>query len=149
MNGTEFTVGKNSETKCLGEQPQERSIGYGHLPVWEGGQCVTVSLKLRTDNNVNTESGGCQSISGTPLAGKTLKVGTANIVEADGNTKAKINESGYAYSYQRIRVPGTHPTGYSYSRITGASLIFFPLTSDDLGNTVRVKVSFTDDEGNS
>ena len=122
----------------------------GQRPAWwVDGQFVTVSLKFPTSNNVNTEAAGWPSIVGTPQVGETLGVSTADIVDADGNAKAENNEPGYAYSYKWIRVLGTSPTGYWYRTITGATLSSYPLTSRDEGEAIKVRVSFTDDAGNS
>ena len=81
----------------------------------------------------NRGATGAPTISGTPQVEQTLTADTSGISDADGLTNVD-------YRYQWI-AGGTDIDG-----ATGSSYL---LTSSEQGKTIKVKVSFTDDEGNS
>ena len=85
----------------------------------------------------NTPATGVPIISGTALVGETLTADTSAIADADGITNV-------AYSYQWIRTGGG-----TDADITGATDSTYTLTDDDLGKTIRLKVTFNDDTGRS
>ena len=85
----------------------------------------------------NAEATGAPTISGTARAGETLTADTSGISDADGLDNA-------TYSYQWVRNDGTTDTD-----ISGAADSTYTLVEADEGKTIKVKVSFTDDEGNS
>ena len=67
--------------------------------------------------------------------GETLSADTSGISDGNGLT-------GVQYTYQWIRSSGGTDTD-----ISGATAQTYTLTSDDQGHTVKVSVSFTDDDG--
>ena len=84
----------------------------------------------------NTAAVGAPTITGTAQVGQTLTAVTTGIMDADGLTSP-------TYTYQWIRVNGTE------ADIAGANSSTYTLDDADLDKTIRVKVSFDDDEGNS
>ena len=80
----------------------------------------------------NTEATGAPTISGTPQVDKTLTADTSGIDDADGLTNV-------SYRYQWTA------GGSDISGATGSSHL---LTADEQGQTVQVKVTFTDDAAN-
>ncbi len=80
----------------------------------------------------NTGATGAPTISGTPQVGQTLTANTSAISDADGL-------SNVAYEYQWM-AGGTDIDG-----ATGSS---YELTSSEQGQTIRVRVTFTDDADN-
>ena len=84
----------------------------------------------------STAATGSPTISGTVQVGQTLAASTTGIADTDGLTNA-------AYSYQWIANDGTDDTDIQDA--TGSTYI---LSAADEGKTVKVRVSFTDDEGN-
>ena len=78
---------------------------------------------------------GAPTISGTVQVGETLTADTSGIADADGLTNV-------SYSYQWIANDGTADTD-----ITGATDSTYTLVADDEGKTIKVRVSFTDDDG--
>lgn len=80
---------------------------------------------------VNSPASGAPTISGTAQVGHTLTADTSGIQDADGLT-------GVTYSYQWLS--GDTP-------IDGATGSTYLLQATDATNTIKVKVSFTDDEG--
>ena len=84
----------------------------------------------------NTAAAGAPTITGTAQVGQTLTAVTTGIMDADGLTSP-------TYTYQWIRVNGTE------ADIAGANSSTYTLDDADLDKTIRVRVSFDDDEGNS
>ena len=80
----------------------------------------------------NTAATGAPAITGTAQVGQTLTAGTSDIADAEGLDNA-------AYSYQWL----ADDTG-----ITGATASAYTLTIAEEGKAIRVRVSFSDDEGN-
>ena len=80
----------------------------------------------------NNPATGLPGISGTAQAGKTLTAGTDDIADADGLTNV-------SYSYQWLA---------DDTEISGATSSTYTLTDDEVGKTIKVKVTFTDDAGN-
>lgn len=85
----------------------------------------------------NTASTGLPSITGTVQVGDTLGVDTSGIRDKNGLTNTQ-------YTYQWVRSSRGTDTD-----ITGATSSTYLLTSDDQGNAIKVRVSFTDDDGYS
>ena len=84
----------------------------------------------------NNPATGAPAISGTAQVGQTLIVNITGIADADGLTNS-------TYSYQWIANDGTTDTD-----IAGATDAAYNLVADDVGRTVKVRVSFTDDAEN-
>ena len=80
----------------------------------------------------NSPATGAPTIGGTPQVGETLTADTSPIDDADGLTNT-------SYSYQWI-AGGTDIDG-----ATGSS---YELTSSEQGQTIKVRVTFTDDRDN-
>ena len=80
----------------------------------------------------NTPATGTPTISGTAQVGETLTADTSGIADADGLDNAD-------FSYQWLA---------GDSDISGATGSAYTLADADEGNTVKVRVSFTDDGGN-
>ena len=104
------------------------------------GASAVAWLILRDGYNVvtatpNTRATGSPTISGTPQVGQTLTLGTSEIADADGLTHAS-----YTYLYQWIR---------NNAEIAGETESTYTLVSADQGQTIKVKVSFTDDANNA
>ena len=87
-----------------------------------------------TDNDSADDSAtGKPGITGAAQVGMTLTAGTANIMDTDGLTTP-------GYTYQWLRAG---------SDISGATSSTYTLTSSDYGETIQVKVDFTDDGNNN
>ena len=84
----------------------------------------------------NTEATGAPTISGTAQVDETLTADVSSIADADGLTNV-------SYSYQWIRNDGTNDAD-----IGGQTGSTYTLTDEDVGKSIKVKVSFTDDAGN-
>ena len=91
---------------------------------------------LVTNTRTNTPASGPPSISGTVQVGQTLAASTTSITDPDGTTNS------YAF-HQWIANDGT-----SDSDIADATASTYTLVAGDVGKTIKVKVSFTDDRGN-
>ena len=85
----------------------------------------------------NTPATGAPTITGTAQVGQSLQASTSGIADGDGLANA-------TFAHQWIRIDGTNETD-----IASATESSYALVSADEGQTVRVRVSFTDDAGNS
>ena len=93
---------------------------------------ATVAVAAAT----NSPATGAPTITGTARVGETLTAVTTGIMDADGLT-------GVSYTYQWIRVDGSDEDD-----ISGATPSTYTLVAADEGKTIKVKVSFTDDDSN-
>ena len=84
----------------------------------------------------NTPATGAPTINGTAQAGQTLTADTSGIDDEDGLTSP-------TYSYQWVRNDGN-----ADSDIDGETASTYEVSDDDVGNTIKVRVSFTDDRDN-
>ena len=89
----------------------------------------------------NTPATGAPTITGTATVGQTLTAGTTAIMDADGLTTVQAIG---LYKFQWIRVA----TDNSETNIASATTTY-TLVAADLGTTIKVTVSFTDDASNA
>ena len=89
----------------------------------------------RSTDAQNTPATGAPSASGTPRVGQVLTADTTGIADADGLTNA-------SYGYQWLRVNGGSETS-----IPDATGVSYTLAAADVGNSIKVRVSFMDDLG--
>ena len=80
----------------------------------------------------NTPATGAPTISGTAQVDETLTAGVSSIADSDGLTNAE-------FSYQWLA---------NDADIQNATDSTYTLTDDDVGKTIKVRVSFTDDRSN-
>ena len=106
----------------------ERSLGGDLL----GTLTVSFTVKGATAEVSNTAATGTPDITGMPQVDETLTADTSAIDDEDGLTNV-------AFEYQWI-ADGTD--------IAGATGSTYTLASSELGKTIQVKVTFTDDAGN-
>ena len=102
---------------------------------WEDGQTIAVSIVPATPAEpvANTAATGQPTISGTPQVGQSLTAGTADIGDADGLDRV-------SYNYQWLAGDANIQHATARTHTPGVN---------DVGKTIRVKVSFTDDRGNA
>ena len=107
-------------------------------PDWEDGQTIAVRIVPTTpvEPTPNTPATGLPTISGTPQVGVTLTADTSAIADADGMTRV-------SYSYQWIANNGTADTD-----LQDATARTYTPRVNDVGKTIKVRVSFTDDANN-
>ncbi len=98
---------------------------------------TTSDVGVTVNVRAGTPAGGTPTIGGTVQVGQTLTADTSGIIDPDGLTNV-------TYSYQWVRVDdGTD------SDITDATGSTYTLVDADKGKTIKVRVSFTDDDGNA
>ena len=107
--------------------------GYAESLTSAATDTVSFAVQQQTANSPAT---GAPAISGAAQVGQTLTADTSGIADDDGL-------SNVTYSYQWVANDGTNDTD-----ISGATGSTYTLVDADEGNTVKVKVSFTDDAGN-
>ena len=99
-------------------------------------RAVLISVNGTVGGTTNTPATGAPTITGTAQVGQTLTAVTTGILDADGLTSP-------TYTYQWIRVNGTE------ADIVGENSSTYTLGAADLAKTIKVKVSFDDDLGNT
>ena len=114
--------------------PQGRSWASSGVSLTAG---TDITVKLTAPGTTNTAAMGAPTITGTAQVGKTLTAVTTGITDSDGLTTP-------TYTYQWIRVDGTDEED-----ISGENSSTYTLVDADLGKTIKVKVSFTDDASNA
>ena len=92
-------------------------------------------VAIAASESANTPPTGLPAISGTAQVGATLTASPGAIVDADGLENVQ-------FAWQWIANDGA-----ADADITGATAATYPLTAADLGNTIKVRVTFTDDGG--
>ena len=140
----------SSGSVALTSSQNEDSAGEDDWSIADGGYFRTASStgswsssssirKIRINGSVaaaNSPASGAPTISGFPQVGQTLTAATTGISDSDGLTSP-------TYSYQWIRVDGTNETN-----IASATAGTYVLAAADSGKTIKVKVSFQDDDMN-
>ena len=107
------------------------------IHVWPNcasGHAYKLTVTRAANAPANTPATGAPTISGAAQVGETLTASTSGIADADGLT-------GATFSYQWLSSRDTEIQG-----ATGAAYILVP---GDAGKTIKVRVTFTDDEGNA
>ena len=97
---------------------------------------ATVGFALQ-QQQASSPATGAPTITGTAQVGETLTADTSGIADADGLANV-------SHSYQWVANDGTSDTD-----ITGATDSSYTLVAAEEGKTIKVKVSFTDDQGNA
>ena len=97
-----------------------------------GGSTNSLERSNQEDVQENSAATGVPTVSGTARAGETLTALTTGISDADGLANA-------TFTYQWLA---------DDADIAGATASSYTLVAADAGKTIKVQVSFTDDEGN-
>ena len=119
----------------LRENPLLETLPRSVLDLPAGARVLTDPGVTWPEAYVNTAPTGAPTLSGTPQSGETLTADTSAIADADGLSKA-------TFRYQWIAHDGTDEDD-----IDGATEANYTLTDAEVGKTINVKVTFTDDEG--
>ena len=109
---------------------------FNHGLSWSANETVPVKLLL-----VNTPATGAPAITGTAQVGQTLTATLGDIADVDGLPDPFLTDANT--SFQWIRVA----TDNSETDISGAMAGAYTLVADDQGTTIKVKVSFTGNNG--
>ena len=96
------------------------------------GRTLTLQVGTEVGTGGNSPAAGAPVISGTAHIGETLTADSSGISDANGL-------SGVTFSYQWLSSRDTE--------IQGATGATYTLVSADEGNTIKVRVTFTDDGG--
>ena len=118
------------------ESGETVAIGFGTLPTWvEAGSTTSTTVTLADPPATNTAPRGAPEITGTIEAGSVLTAAVSTITDSDGLDNA-------TFEYQWIANDGTSDTD-----IDGATNATYTLVAVDVGKTIKVRVTFTDDAG--
>ena len=125
------------EGRLLYGKPQRGRVEVG---LAESSTTIAITVEAPDKSatatyTVTVTRAGEAAIAGIPLVGETLTADTSGIADEDGL-------SGASFSHQWVSNDGSGDTD-----IEGATSATYVLTAEDLGKTIRVRVSFTDDAG--
>ena len=101
---------------------------------YELGSDATAEVTVEDDDNA-APTGTVTIDDTTPVVGETLTADSSGIADPDGLT-------GATFTWQWIRVSGSTQT-----RISGATTASYTVVAGDVGATLKVEASFTDDDG--
>ena len=133
--GLTQTVTVKAVEDASAEDGERVTLAFGTLPKGiVAGNNASTAIAL-VDAKPNTPATGAPSIDGTPRVSETLSAGSGDIADEDGLDDA-------AYSYRWVSNDGDADTDIGDA--TGAS---YTLTDAEQGDTVKVRVTFTDDAG--
>ena len=107
----------------------------------ESASAYTMTVDVTAVNDVAT---GAPAISGTARKGLTLIASKSTVADADGLTRAERGEAGHAYSWHWLRVDGA-----TERAISAATSKTYTLVAADVGKKIKVRVTFSDDDGNA
>ena len=127
----------SSSTGKLTGTPDNDDVGANSVVLSATDQTTTVTQSF-TVTVANVNSIGSVSLSGTTAEDSVL---TATVSDPDGMTGVTVT-----YQWQRTTTPAT---ASSWSSISGATSSTYTLTQSDVGNYMRVTVSYTDAQGGS
>ena len=96
------------------------------------GRILSVALAILVMGPQNSAVTGSPTINGTAQVGETLTTSTSGISDADGRANA-------SFTYQWLADDAV---------IDGATTSSYTVAAADAGKTIKVQVSFTDDDGN-
>ena len=131
--------------KCEGSEPRlsdcEYRLGIGLVISQNEEYVLAVKCEDATNNNRST---GSVTISGTAQEGETLTADHSGISDDDGKP---TDESSYSYNWFRGTLDGISSP---FTEISGATSATYVIQKEDVGGkaSIKVKVSFTDDENN-
>ena len=136
--GWEITVEPDGNAEVSVSLPTTTDCAREGAICTEDGRMLSSAVEVAVpgrgnQQQSNTPATGAPTISGTAQVGETLTASTAGISDTDGLTSA-------AFAYQWIA---------GESGISGATVSSYTLTSSEQGETIKVRVTFTDDEGNA
>ena len=112
-------------------------VKVGFVDNYDYDEMLTSDATAAVSAAANTPATGAPTITGMAQVGQTLTADTTAIMDADGLTSV-------SYTYQWIRVA----TDNSDTNIASATASTYTLVAADLGTTIKVRVSFTDDASN-
>ena len=131
-------------TRTFSGTPQTADVGTVSVKVTASdgnGGSGSDDFDIMVSAASNTPATGAPTITGTAQVGQTLTAGTTAIMDADGLTSV-------SYTYQWIRTAAGVATDNTDTNISGATASTYTLVTADLGTTIKVTVSFTDDASN-
>ena len=142
--------GRTVEARRLADGAEADDLGFqidaansNAYGIWSNG--LTFFVLDRVDKKIytyrpnveNLPASGAPTITGTAYVGEELTADTSTITDPNG-----VPADAADFSYQWVRVDGGTETG-----IAGAIGATYTPVEDDLGKTIKVKVSFNDLDG--
>ena len=138
-NGTYADIGgQTASTYTLSDEDEDKTIKVkvSFTDDADHEETLTSAATEAVTAKPNSPATGAPTIGGTPQVDQTLTADTSNIADEDGLTNV-------SYSYQWIWNDGNNDTD-----IAGETASTYTLLDDDVGKTIKVRVTFTDEANN-
>ena len=146
LNGTQVTMGQSVPAANIGTlvfTPAANANGSPYttftFKVSDGEDESAVATMTVNVTAVNDPATGVPTISGTATVGQVLTATTTDIADVDGLTSP-------TYTYQWVRVDADGVS--NETDITDENAVTYTLVDADAGKKIKVKVSFSDNQGN-
>ena len=135
LRGDAEIAGATGETYTLvkADEGQTIKVTVSFTDAEGNPETLTSDPTGEVEAKPNTEATGAPTISGNAQVGETLTADTSGIIDDDGLTNV-------AFAYQWLR---------GDAEIAGATGETYTLVKADEGQTIKVTVSFTDEQGNA
>ena len=130
--GSTYTVTTGDEGKALMVRVTFTDDAGNEESLTSFAAIISPPLVIPDDEPANTPATGSPGIDGSPVVGRTLTATTSDIGDDDGIVDA-------AFAYQWLA---------GDTAIGGASASTYTVAAGDVGKTIKVRVTFTDDVGN-
>ena len=130
--GSTYTVTTGDEGKALMVRVTFSDDAGNEESLTSFAVIISPPLVIPDDEPANTPATGSPGIDGSPVVGRTLTATTSDIGDDDGIVDA-------AFAYQWLA---------GDAAIEGASASTYTVAAGDVGKTIKVRVTFTDDVGN-
>ena len=127
-----YTPPKDEESSRVRDSAGNAAAGFEPTQAFNDTEEAPAGAEEQEEPDQNSPPTGEPTISGTVWVGETLTASTSGIADADGLVNA-------VFSYQWVR----HDAD-----MDGETNKTYELTDDDVGKTIKVRVTFTDDADN-
>ena len=131
--GSTYTVTTGDEGKALMVRVTFTDDEGNEESLTSFAVIISPTLVTREEEAGNTPATGSPGIDGSPVVGQTLTAATSDIGDDEGIIKA-------AFAYQWLA---------DDAAIDGSTKSTYTVASGDVGKTLKVRVTFTDDGGNA
>ena len=125
-----------AELRSIASEPWAATASPDALASGDGDGDANSEPAQAPEPASNTPATGQPAITGTAAVGETLTASTSDIADENGMDNA-------SFTYQWIRNDGN-----TDANINGATGSTYTVHNDDAGNSLKVRVSFTDDDAN-
>ena len=139
-SGAQGEVSKSHQITIIGDTALEDDETFTATLTLASGSDVTISPATATITIEGRDAAGKPGITGTPQVGQTLTATKGDMAD-DDNLPSGTFPTGYTFQWVRVNSSNVE------TDISGATSSTYVPVAADVGNTIKVEVSFTDGGG--